>query len=151
MRINKYHGVMMMSNYLLEGEYLEIMIELLSDKYNVNSLVKLVFMAFCIKNGKRASYSGRKKDFVDVFFSSINVKLLSHPDEMKTIFEVIYKMKSSGWISVEGDEVMVLRDLKEFRCENSFLVGCGEKSVNPIHEVNKLDSRAFTEEVLRHV
>ncbi len=140
-----------MNNIPLEAEYLEIIIELLSEKYNVNSLIKLVFMAFCIKHGKKTSYNGRKKDFVDVFSSSINVKLLSHPDEMESILEVIHKMKASGWIKLEGDIVTVVRNLNKFKCENSFLVCCGEKNINPIQEVNKLDSRAFMEEVLRHV
>ncbi len=140
-----------MNNYILEGEYLEIIIELLGKQYNVGSLIKLVFMSFCIKNGKRSSYGGRKRDFVDVFFSSLNVKLLSHSDELIAILEVIYKMKSSGWIKVEDDEITVLKELDDFKRENKFLVGCRNKDINPIREVNKLDSRAFTEEVLRHV
>lgn len=140
-----------MNSFILEAEYLEIILELLSERYKVNSLVKLVFMSFCVKNGKKALFSGRKRDFVDVFFSSINVKLLSHSNEMKSIFEVINKMKASGWIQVDGDEVKVLKNIDDFNCDNKFLVGCGEKKNNPIKEVNKLDSRAFLEEVLRHV
>ena len=140
-----------MNNYILEGEYLEIIIELLGKQYNVRSLIKLVFMSFCIKNGKRSSYGRRKKDFVDVFFASLNVKLLSHSDEMEAILEIIYKLKSSGWIKIEGDEITVLKEFEDFKCENKFLVGCRGKGINPVCEVNKLDSRAFTEEVLRHV
>ena len=140
-----------MNRYTLEGEYLEIIIELLGENYKVNSLIKLVFMSFCIKNGKRKSYSGRKKDFVETFFDCLNVKLLSHSSEMKAIFEVIHKLKSSGWIRVEDDEVEVLKEMKDFNCNNNYLNGCRNKELNPVHEVNKLDSRAFTEEVLRHV
>ena len=140
-----------MNNLFLEGEYLEIIIELLGKQYKVGSLIKLVFMSFCIKNGKRSSYGGRKRDFVDVFFSSLNVKLLSHSDELTAILEVIYKMKSSGWIKIEGDKITVLKELDDFKCENKFLAGCRNKDINPIREVNKLDSRAFAEEVLRHV
>ena len=144
-------GVWRMNNYILEGEYLEIVMELLGEHYNVRSLIKLVFMSFCIKNGKRSSYGGRKKDFVEVFFSSLNVKLLSHSDELAAILEVIHKMKSSGWIEIDDDNISVLKELKNFKCENKFLVGCRDKDINPIREVNKLDSRAFVEEVLRHV
>lgn len=148
---NRFPGVRKMNNYTLEGEYIEIVIELLGRQYNVRSLIKLVFMSFCIRNGKGSMFGGRKKDFVDVFFSSLSLKLLSHPDEMKAILEVIYKMKSSGWIKVEADEVTVIKNLDGFKCDNSFLVKCRDKEFNPICEVNKLDSRAFTEEVLRHV
>lgn len=145
------HGVWIMNNYILEGEYLEIIIELLGEQYNVRSLIKLVFMSFCIKNGKRSSYGGRKKDFVEIFFSSLNVKLLSHSDELAAILEVIYKLKSSGWIVINDDKISVLKELNDLKCENKYLVGCRNKDINPIREVNKLDSRAFTEEVLRHV
>lgn len=57
-----------MNRYVLEGEYLEIIAELLGEKYEVNSLIKLVFMAFCIRNEKKGSYGVRKKDFVDAFW-----------------------------------------------------------------------------------
>lgn len=140
-----------MNEYVLEGEYLEIIIELLSEDYKVNSFIKLVFMAFCVKNEKKNSYGNRKKDFVDAFMDNINVKLLSHPEEMKAIFEVINKLKSSGWISVDRDVITVERSFESMEYNNPFLKGCKDKQFNPIREVNKLDSRAFAEEVLRHV
>lgn len=60
-------------------------------------------------------------------------------------------LKSSGWVKIEGDEIEVLKELKGFTCNNSYLVGCRDMELNPLHEVNKLDNRAFAEEVLRHV
>ena len=120
-----------MNRYILEGEYLEIIAELLGEKYKVNSLIKLVFMSFCIRNEKKGSYGTRKKDYVDAFLDNINVKFISHPEEVEAILEVVLKLKTSGWIK--------------------FLNGCKDKQINPIREVNKLDSRAFAEEVLRHV
>ncbi len=139
-----------MNRYTLEGEYMEIVIELL-DNYEINSLIKLVFMAFCIKNCKKSAFNGRKKDFVDAFFSGLNVKLFSHSYEMKAILEVIQKLKTSGWIKIESDEVLMQKEFQNYKCENKFLVRCRDKDPNPIHEVNKLDSRAFMEEVLRNV
>ena len=141
----------MKNRLVLEGEYLEIVIELLGERYNVNSLIKLVFMSFCIRNTNKNAYIGRKKDFIDVFFASLNIKLISHPNELKAILEVIHKLKTSGWIQIVNDEVEVLKDLKGFECTNVFLISCRDKSLNPIVEVNKLDSRSFTEEVLRNV
>ena len=67
------------------------------------------------------------------------------------IFEVIYKLKTSGWIVIKDDWVTVVKNLENVACGNKFLNGCKDKQINPIIEVNKLDSRAFTEEVLRHV
>lgn len=148
---SRFHGVKVMNRLVLEGEYLEIIEELLGDKYKVNSLIKLVFMSFCIKNEKSSSYRTRKMDFVDVFLDNINVKLLSHQEELETIFEVIYKLKTSGWIEVKDDEIIIKKEFEGFSCDNKFLKGCNGKQINPICEVNKLDNRAFTEEVLRHV
>lgn len=140
-----------MNRYILEGEYLEIIAQLLGEKYRVNSLIKLVFMSFCIRNEKKGSYGTRKKDFVDVFLENINVKLISHPEEVEVILEVVYKLKTSGWITIEDDLITVVQSLEDMKCENKFLNGCKVKQIDPISEVNKLDSRAFAEEVLRHV
>jgi len=130
---------MMMNRFILEGEYLEIIIELLGDRYKLNSLIKLVFMSFCVKNAKKSAYSGRKKDFIDAFFASLNVKLLSHPNEIEAILEVIHKMKTSGWIQIDNDKIVILKNLMDFKCDNNFLVSCRDKDLNPICEVNKLD------------
>lgn len=141
----------MMNKYILEGEYLEIIAELLGEKYKINSLIKLVFMSFCIRNEKKNSYGTRKKDVVNAFLDNINVKLISHPEELEAIFEVIFKLKTSGWITVEEDLITVVRSLEDMECRNKFMNRCKDGQINPIREVNKLDSRAFAEEVLRHV
>lgn len=82
---------------------------------------------------------------------NLNVKLIAHPEELEAIFEVIYKLKTSGWITIEDDSITVEKNFDNATCENKFLSGCKDKQINPIREVNKLDNRAFAEEVLRHV
>ena len=47
-----------------------------------------------------------KKDFVDAVLDNINVKLIAHPEELVAIFEVIYKLKTSGWIVIKDDWVI---------------------------------------------
>ena len=140
-----------MNDLLLQGEYAEIIIELLKEPYNVNSVVKIVFMAFCVRNEKQTSYRNRKTDFVDVLLDNLNIKLLSHPDELRNIFEVLSKMKKCGWITTEDGKISILKEFDKTKSENKFLVGCRGKDNNPIVEVNKLDDKAFIEEVLRHV
>lgn len=137
---------------LLESEYVEIIIELLRAPYCLDSVTKLVFMAFCIRNEFRySSYRNRKTDFVDVLFDNINIKLLSHPNELISIFEALNKLKKCRWVRIDKGKISVLRDLQEFKCENKFLKQCRRRDVNPLIEVNKLDDKAFIEEVLRHV
>ena len=99
----------------------------------------------------QASYRNRRTDFVDVLLNNLNIKLLSHPDELKNIFEVLNKMKKCGWIKTVDGRIMVLKGFNKIKSENKFLLGCRGKDINPIVEVNKLDDKAFIEEVLRHV
>ena len=148
---NKFLGGMKMNSYILQGEYAEIITALLSEQYKIDSLIKLVFMSFCIRNESKTSYGRRKMDLTESFFSNLKLKLFSHPEELVAILEVIEKLKDSGWISISGDEITVNVLMDSFVCENVFLNNCKNKRINPINEINKLDSQAFTEEVLRHV
>ena len=140
-----------MNELLIESEYAEILIELLKAPYNVDSVIKIVFMAFCIRNESKSSYRKRKTDFVDTLLGNIEIKLLSHPDELTSIFEVLNKMKKCGWIKTNQGKIIILKELKDYKCDNKFLNGCRGKEWNPLIEVNKLDDKAFIEEVLRHV
>ena len=140
-----------MNELLLEAEYAEIIIELLKEPFQITSVVKLVFMSFCVRNEKRSSYGSRKTDFVDVFLDNINIRLLSHTEEIKSILEVICKLKSNGWICSKNGAIEIAKELPDYQCENKFLRGCKERENNPIIEINKLDDQAFIEEVLRHV
>lgn len=151
MKVDKSHGVMSMNDLLLQAEYADIIVELLKDPYNVDSVVKIVFLSFCIRNETQTSYKNRKTDFVDVLLNNLNIKVFSHPEELRDIFEVLNKMKKCGWISIYNGRIMILKKLDKTKSENFFLNGCKEKDKNPVLEVNKLDDRAFIEEVLRHV
>lgn len=140
-----------MNELLLQSEYAEIMIELLEEPYRINSVIKIVFMSFCIRNEMRSSYRNRKTDFVDELLSNLSIKLLSHPKELGGVFAVLNMLETCGWIRIDSGIITVLKDLADFKCENKFLKGCKSKEINPIIEVNKLDDKAFLEEVLRHV
>lgn len=147
----KLHGDMTMSDLLLQSEYAEIILELLKEPYNVNSVVKIVFISFCVRNEKRATYRSRKTDFVDVMLSNLDLKVLSNPHELACIFEVLCKLKKCGWIKNEDGKIAVLKDLSNFKCNHALLMGLKGKDNNPIIEINKLDDEAFMEEVLLHV
>ena len=151
MKAGKSRGVKMMNDLLLQSEYADIILELLKEPYNVDSVVKIVFLAFCIKNESQTSYGKRKNNLIDVLLNNLNIKLLSHPDELRNIFEVLNKMKKCGWITTESGRISALKEFDLSKSENRFLAGCRGKDINPVVEVNKLDDRAFIEEVLRHV
>lgn len=136
---------------MAEAEYADIILTLLYAPYNITSIIKLVFMAFCIKyTTNTKTYNRRKKDFIDVFIGSLDVKLISHLDDFKLIFDVLNKLQDSGFIIIDEDEIKVIKKFS-FESENSFLNYCKSKENNPILEANKLTPRAFMEEVLRYV
>lgn len=138
---------------ILEGEYADIIIELLRDPFLIDSISKLIFIAFCVKNEKRIrAYSNKKRDFVNFFFDNIKFKFISHKNEIKAILEVIYKLVSSNWISIDGDKIKILKDLTTFNetC-NKFLIATKKNEFNAINEINKLDVKAFLEEVIQRV
>ena len=151
MKAEKSRGVKSMNDLLLQSEYADIIVELLREPYNVDSVIKIVFLAFCVQNEKQVSYRNRRTDFVDVLLDNLSIKLLSHPDELRNIFEVLNKMKKCGWVTTEGGRITVLKEIDKSTIENKFLIGCRGKDTNPVVEVNRLDDRAFIEEVLRHV
>lgn len=141
----------MENKIMAEAEYADIILALLYAPYNITSIIKLVFMAFCIKYTTNTKiYNRRKKDFIDVFIGSLDVKLISHLNDFKLIFDVLNKLQDSGFIIIDEDEIKVIKQFS-FESENSFLNYCKSKENNPILEANKLTPRAFMEEVLRYV
>ena len=138
---------------ILEGEYADIIIELLREPFLIDSITKLIFIAFCVKNEKRIrAYSNKKRDFVNFFFDNIKFKFISHKKEVKAILEVICKLISSNWISIDGDKIKIVKDLTCFNetC-NKFLMSTKKNTFNAINEINKLDVKAFLEEVIQRV
>ena len=136
---------------LLEAEYADIILSLLCPPYSITSTTKLVFIAFCVKHESNISaYKSRSKDFVDVFFKNISLKLSAHYDEIECIFHFIDILKNTSKVTIDGDYIELTAETKHSP-ENNFLQFCAKKIPNPIIEVNKLDAKALLEEVIRYV
>ena len=113
---------------------------------------KLTFIAFCVKHeNNMLSYRNRTKDFVDTFISNVSLKLTAHYEDIKIIFQVLKILQDSQIIDVEKDEIKVVATIPSHTTENDFLNFCSDKIPNPIVEINKLDSKALIEEVIRYV
>lgn len=138
-----------------DAEYMDILVSLLLKPYDIDSLCKLVFIAFGVKyNCGMKVYANRKKDLVQVFMSALSIKLLSHMDDMHIIIEQLYILESNGWISIseKGKVELTSEDgVDIFHPCNSFLNHFKGKEINPINAVNRLDDQAFLEEVLRYI
>ena len=135
---------MKLNDVIKEAEYADIILSLLMEPYRINSVTKMIFFAFCI------TYRSRTKDFVDVFFENISLKLATNYKDIEKILCVLKMLVKSGKISITGDSIEVMDEL-EHSTENDFIKMCNGKTPNPILEINKLDATAVIEEVIRYV
>jgi hypothetical protein len=139
------------SEIISEAEYADIIITLMKSPYKISSITKLVFIAFCVEHeSNQSAYRNRTKDFIDVFFSNISLKLSVHYQEIGQIIHTIDMLKKSSKVLIDGDHIELVYDFT-FQTENNFLKFCSTKTPNPIIEINKLDAKALVEEVLRYV
>ena len=136
---------------VVEAEYADIIISLMAEPYRILSITKIIFIAFCVKHeGHMSSYRGRTKDFVDVFFRNISLKLATNYKDIEKIIHVIDILVRTNRIAVNGDLLEVKEEILIIT-ENDFLKFCSQKVPNPILEINKLDATAMIEEVIRYV
>lgn len=136
---------------LLEAEYADIVLTLLHPPYNITSITKLIFISFCVKHETNISaYKNRSKDFVDIFFKNISLKLSAHYEDVSVILHFIEILKNTSKVIIEKDQITLVEEMKH-PTENRFLQFCIKKVPNPIAEINKLDSKALLEEVIRYV
>ena len=133
---------------------MDILVGLLSEPYNIDSLSKIVFIAFCVQyNDGTKIYSNRKKNLIQIFMNALSIKLLSHISDLQVILEQIYILDSSGWILISDDgkiHVKSAADFNQLHSGNEFLNHFIGKKNNPIIAVNKLEDKAFLEEVIRY-
>lgn len=95
-------------------------------------------------------YKNRSKDFIDVFFKNISLKLSAHYDDLDLILHFVDVLKNTSKVSIDGDFIELSVELTHSP-ENHFLQFCSKKTPNPISEINKLDAKALLEEVIRYV
>ena len=140
-----------LNEVVTEAEYADIVLSLLAEPYQITSVTKIIFFAFCIYHESNfTSYSNREKDFVDVFFQNISLKLAIDYLDFEKILHVLDMLVKTNKISVDGDKIEIKEVLK-IDSENNFIQKCERKIPNPILEINKLDAIAVIEEVIRYV
>lgn len=140
-----------LNEVVTEAEYADIVLSLLAEPYQITSITKIIFLAFCIYHESNfASYSNRTKDFVDVFFQNISLKLAINYQDVEKILHVLDMLVKTNRISVVGDKIEI-KEILKIDSENNFIQKCERKIPNPILEINKLDAIAVIEEVIRYV
>lgn len=136
---------------LKQAEYFDIILSLLRSPYEISSISKLVFISFCVYHEDNfRSYANRSKNIVDLFFENISLKLTTHQEELMYIITCIDILKKNSKVTINGDNIE-LNSGFHTQTENKFLLYCNNKIPNPIIEINKLDTKAIIEEVIRYV
>ena len=113
-----------LNDIIKEAEYADIILSLLVEPYRINSVTKMIFFAFCIRyEDNFASYRNRTKDFVDVFFENISLKLATNYKDIEKILCILKMLVRTGKISITGDKIEVIDEL-EHNTENDFIKMC---------------------------
>lgn len=142
---------MNLNDLIKEAEYADIILSLLSEPYEINSVTKMIFFSFCIRYEENfASYRKRSRDFVDVFFENISLKLDVNYKDLERIMNVLRMLEKTRKIAINKDSIQILEEFS-YNTENEFIKMCNGKTPNPILEINKLDATAVIEEVIRYV
>lgn len=142
---------MKLNEVVREAEYIDIILSLLDKPYHISSVTKMVFLSFCICHESNFSfYKNRTKDFVDVFFQNISLKLSLDYKDIERIMSVLDMLVKTDTINIKEDKIEIRKEI-DHNSENAFMKMCASKIPNPILEIDKLDSVAVIEEVIRYV
>lgn len=136
---------------MLDAEYTAIIINLINWPYNVDSVIKIVFMAFGVKHSYAKNFGGRKNDIFKTFLSSLSIKIMAHPEELQAIFNAIRILEYNGWIKIDKDKIKLEKRFEENIPKNNFMKSMEKKDVNPLIEIKNMSDYVFLEEVLQYV
>lgn len=140
---------MMKTNDLVrKAEYIDIMLSLMSEPYNINSITKLIFFSFCVRH--IISFKNRSNNIVEKFFKSLSIKFQLNYYEIEDILWVIELLDKTKIVEIEEDNIHLV-DSREYKSKNKLFTQLASRKVNPLLEVNKLDASAVIEEVIRYV
>ena len=135
------------------AEYVEIEVGILQEPFSIKSINKLIFISFCVYH--QANYGKRynRLDITQTFFRTLSGRLLTNINDSQVIMSGVLLLEKSGLIEVdEKGSIKVYDDLKTLTPNNPFLQKFMSKTMeNPIFAVNRLDDKAFMEEVIRYV
>lgn len=136
---------------MIMAEYYDIILSLLSPPFNISSIVKLLIIAFCVRNVDLDVFSiCRKNDVVDYFLMKSIPKLNSKFMELEDELFVVKFLESSGVIVVSGD-CIDYPGRSYYKSENLIINKSLKSKCNYILELNKLGSLELIEEVIRYV
>lgn len=135
-------------NYLEYSEYNEIICRLIYE-YNISSQIKVIFIAFSIKNNiSNFKFTSQKYGALDIILSGIKLGLRRGVSDFAIIFDCLNLLKRAGFILEQNGLIEQLkhpRYSKELDCLNSQVVR------RAINEAEKLSDESIIRGVMQYV
>lgn len=139
------------TNNMIEKEigYFDVIYSLLKYPYNVNSLIKLVFLSLAINNTFDIStLCNRKQNLAKELLSNLLNISNNFECEMTSVLNIIDKLRKSDTIKINGDKIELVKNI-EFQSFSSFINS--KNSLEIIKSVTNLSTESFMGEVLKYV
>lgn len=135
-------------NYLEYAEYNEIICRLIYE-YNISSQIKVIFIAFSIKNNmSNIKTTSQKYGTLDIVLSGIKLGLRQGMSDFTIIFDCLNLLKHGGFISEQNGIIKQLKPArysKELNCLNAKVI---QRAIN---EAEKLSDESIIRGVIEYV
>ena len=129
------------------SEYLSIIYKLVTD-FQINSLFKVVFSSFVIKNRKeKISFANQKNNLIEGFFQQFHMDLFSNYNDFKYIFEAINILQENQIIVIQNNTITICK-LIEVIHDDFFKK---RNVIASLELIASMNENSFVEEVLYNV
>lgn len=136
-------------NYLDYAEYNEIICRLIYE-FNISSQIKVIFVAFSIKNNSDNIKSTKQiYGTLDIILDGIKLGFRKGVSDFEIIFDCLELLKTNGFISTRNGVIEQLKPApsycKEVSCLNTLIV---QRAIN---EAKKLSDDSIIRGVIEYV
>ena len=129
------------------SEYLSIIYKLITD-FQINSLFKVVFSSFVIKNRKeKISFVNQKNNLIEGFFQQFHMDLFSNYNDFKYIFEAINILQENQIIVIQNNTITICKLIEVIN--DDFLKK--RNVIASLELIASMNENSFVEEVLYNV
>lgn len=135
-------------NYMEYAEYNEIICRLIYE-YNISSQIKVIFIAFSIKNNMpNIKPTNQKYGALDIILNGIKIGLRQGMSDFAIVFDCLNILKNGGYISIQNGIIKQLKPVsysKELNCLNAQIIR------RAISEAEKLSDESIIRGVIEYV
>ena len=141
-----------MMNKVIEKDaiYFDIIVGLLNPPFEYDSLIKIMFMAFIMKNCEpKIDKNVISLDLISKFIKNLRTEFFINYKDFENIFRIIKILENSNFIVLEGNKVIQKSEKFDYNVQSVLFK---HKAIqNTVNEIKKMSDKAFIEEVVRYV